>query len=561
MRFVTRAFAFSFIPVAALLGISFWALQSMVQQSVRDQLRSAMRDKQVSIARVRAKDEAQIARFVRFASENTALKAGLQILNSEPRSLDARHTVEDQLRELAGHIGFRLLSIANFKGVPAAWVVREHDQIDVPAVAPAAVVQGLTEYRGQLYQLISVPIDQGDDNLGFLTVGDRFDLGEFGTPMVMFHHGQIVRATETAATMEQISAALAPCAGQAECDIRLNGAAYLSIRMQDAAFGPGYLLRSLQNVDAAAAPVQAGLRRVFLTAAMGALVAAFLFSAGASRSMVRPLADVVSHLQKSEAAGLLMEVPSDYSRIVEIRDLIRGFNRAAASIRDARDGLTAAYVEFIGSLANALDARDRYTAGHSQRVSQVALSIARALGLSNEEQECVRVGALLHDIGKIGIPDAVLQKPGVLSDAEFAQIKQHPTIGCQILKGVNGFSPYLPAVEFHHENWDGSGYPRGLHGEETPLAARIVHVADAWDAMTTDRPYRKGFSPSRALAVIRINAGTQFDATIVEAFGSTLPPEWNEDYQAVLRLTNAVGKHGTPVMPPVGDDVMRQGRP
>ena len=560
MRFVTRAFAFCFIPVAILLGISFWALQSMVQRSVRDQLRAGMRDHQVAISRVRATDQAQIARFVRFASENTELKAGLQILNAEPRSLEARRTVEDQLRELSGHIGFRLLSIANFKGVPVAWVVRDQDRIEIADVPPAQVVQGLTEYRGQLYQLISVPIDQGDDNLGFLTLGDRFDLSEFGTPIVLFHNGQVIRSTEAGATTEQISAALGPCAGQAECDIRLNGSAYLSVRMQDTTFGPGYLLRSLQNVDAVASPVQAGLRSVFLTITVGALVAAFLFSAGASRSMVRPLADVVSHLQKSEAAGLLMELPSHYSRITEIRDLIQSFNRAATSIRDARDGLNAAYVEFIGSLASALDARDRYTAGHSQRVSQVALSIAQSLGLSAEEQECVRVGALLHDIGKIGIADSVLQKPGILSDAEFTQIKQHPTIGCQILKGVHGLTPYLQTVEFHHENWDGSGYPKGLHGEETPLAARIVHVADAWDAMTTDRPYRKGFSPSRALAVIRINSGTQFDPRITEAFSRTLPPEWNEDYHAVLRLANAVGKHGQPVLPLIGDDILQQGR-
>jgi putative nucleotidyltransferase with HDIG domain len=312
--------------------------------------------------------------------------------------------------------------------------------------------------------------------------------------------------------------------------------------MKDPAFGSGYAMRSLQNVDTAAAPVQAGLRKVFLGASFAAVLGAFLFSAGASRSMVRPLADVVTHLQESETAGLLVDLPADTSRIAEIRDLIHSFNRAAASIRDARNGLHSAYVEFVGSLAVALDARDRYTAGHSQRVSQVAVSIAQAMGLSEEEQENTRIGALLHDIGKIGIPDHVLQKPGVLSDAEFALIKQHPTIGCRILEGVQGLSAYLPAVEFHHENWDGTGYPRGLKAKDIPLAARIVHVADAWDAMTSDRPYRAGFTHARALAVIRIHAGTHFDPEIAEVFARITDVELNDEYHSILRLAVAVGQ-------------------
>lgn len=541
MRFATRAFAFCFIPVAALLGISFWALQSMVQRSVRDQLRSTMRDKQLSMARMRSKNQVQIGRFLRFASENAELKAGMQLLNSEPQSPDARRTVQDQLQELSSHIGFNLISIANSRAVPVAWVVRERDSLAVPDFAPAPAIRGLSEFRGQLYQLVTVPLDQGDENLGYLTVGDRFDLADFGVPVVLFQNDRIVHSSQENLP-QNLAAAFSSCGNRPECDLRLNGAAYLSMQIDDAAMGPGYVLRSLQNVDSAAAPVHAGLRNVFLTASIGAVLVAFILSAGASRSIVRPLADVVAHLQVSESAGVLMELPIDYSRIVEIRDLIRSFNCAASSIRDARDHLNGAYVEFVGSLANALDARDRYTAGHSERVSQVTAAIAQALGLSAEETENARIGALLHDIGKIGIPDYVLQKPGVLSDTEFALIKEHPTIGCKILKGVHGLTPYLPVVELHHENWDGTGYPKGLRGEEIPIAARIVHVADAWDAMTTDRPYRSGFSRARALAVIKINAGTQFDPIIAETFNRIMQPEQNEEYHSLLRLAAAVGR-------------------
>jgi putative nucleotidyltransferase with HDIG domain len=542
MRFATRAFAFCFIPFALVLSISFWALQSMVQRSVREQLRSSMRDRQTSSAIMRTRSATQIERFLRFASENAELKAGLQLLNSEPGSPDARRTVQDQLQELGGQGGFQLLSVANFKGTPVAWVVRDGDRLDVPKIAPSTVAQGLSEFHEQVYQLISVPIDQGNENLGALTVGGRFELSGFGVPVVLQRDGRIVRTSQTEASPQQLTAALASCRGRLECEIGLDGATYLSIQLTDEALGTGYELRSLQNIDSAAAPVQAGLRQVFLTAAIGAVLAAFLLSAGASRSIVRPLADVVSHLQRSEAAGLLMELPAEYSRIEEIRELILSFNGAAASIREAHNGLQRAYVEFVGSLASALDARDRYTAGHSSRVSQVASAIAKGLRLNAEEQEVVRIGALLHDIGKIGIPDAVLQKPGPLSDTEFALIRQHPTIGRKILEGVNGFSPYLSGVEFHHENWDGTGYPRGLQGKETPLAARIIHVADAWDAMTTDRPYRGGFTPARALAVIRINAGTQFDPEIADVLSRMMEPEPSQEYLSILRLAAAVGQ-------------------
>jgi HD-GYP domain-containing protein (c-di-GMP phosphodiesterase class II) len=198
--------------------------------------------------------------------------------------------------------------------------------------------------------------------------------------------------------------------------------------------------------------------------------------------------------------------------------LTAGFNRAAGAIREARENLQGAYVEFVGSLASALDARDRYTAGHSHRVSELSCATAAALGATARELDEIRIGALLHDIGKIGIADSVLQKPGKLTVEEFALIKQHPEIGRRILEGVHGFAPYLAAVELHHENWDGTGYPWGQSGEETPLAARIIHVSDAYDAMTTDRPYRGGMSHDRAISILREFAGRQFDPRVVEVF-------------------------------------------
>ena len=140
------------------------------------------------------------------------------------------------------------------------------------------------------------------------------------------------------------------------------------------------------------------------------------------------------------------------------------------------------------------------------------------MAVTSEELDQIRMGALLHDIGKIGIADSVLQKPGSLTKEERTLLEQHPIIGRRILEGVNGFQAYLPAVELHHENWDGSGYPLGLRGQATPLSARIVHVADAYDAMTSDRPYRRGMSHEEAIRVLEQYAGTQFDASIVPVF-------------------------------------------
>ena len=260
------------------------------------------------------------------------------------------------------------------------------------------------------------------------------------------------------------------------------------------------------------------LSRVFLTAAVSLVVITFLCSVFSSRSIVRPITAMISHLRNSDRSGLLPEFRGAASSIREIRDLTSSFNHAAGAVREGRRRLQDAYVEFVGSLASALDARDRYTAGHSRRVSELACATAKAMGVTEEELEDIRIGALLHDIGKIGISDTVLQKAGRLTDEEFALIKQHPEIGRRILEGVQGFAPYLGAVELHHENWDGTGYPRGQAGEATPLAARIIHVSDAYDAMTTHRPYRRGMSHTEAIAILREYAGRHFDPRIVDVF-------------------------------------------
>ena len=174
--------------------------------------------------------------------------------------------------------------------------------------------------------------------------------------------------------------------------------------------------------------------------------------------------------------------------------------------------------DVIRTLAQALEARDHYTQGHSSRVSDAAVLLARELGLSREEQEIVRLGCLLHDVGKIHVPDAVLSKPGALDAQEFALMKKHPAIGEQICRPLVFARPCLSIIRHHHERWDGGGYPDGLKGEEISLHARIAAVADAWDAMTSDRPYRRALDTDTAVSRLRQGAGTQWDRHLVDVF-------------------------------------------
>ena len=353
-----------------------------------------------------------------------------------------------------------------------------------------------------------------------LSIGEHFDLSEFSTPAVLAQNGKILRSSVPNASRAELESALRDCSNQTECETRVAGETYLTLAADTINFGNGYTLRSLQSVDSVNGPVQSVLREVFFIASLGALFAAAALSFFSSRSIVQPIAAVVSSLRQSEETGTLPSFQSNPASIHEIRELIESFARAAAAVRESRENLQQAYVEFIGSLAGALDARDDYTAGHSRRVSEYSCVIAEALNITGTDLEVIRVGALLHDIGKIGVMDSVLRKPSKLTNDEMAMVQQHPSIGRRILEGVRGFQSYLPIVELHHENWDGTGYPLHLSDAKVPLCARIVHVADAYDAMTSARSYRSALSHDTAMRELKRYAGIQFDPEVVRALVS-----------------------------------------
>jgi len=195
-------------------------------------------------------------------------------------------------------------------------------------------------------------------------------------------------------------------------------------------------------------------------------------------------------------------------------------------VADRTSDVRKVFLGAVQSLAAALDARDGYTHGHSQRVTALAVALAWHLALPEETVERIRLAGMLHDIGKIGIRESVLSKPSALTEDEFAHIRTHPVIAQDILQPILWEQETVHLIRAHHERYDGNGYPDGLVGENIPLGARILAVADAFDAMTSKRPYREPLSPEQALAVLRHGSARQWDPLVVEALEGLPAERW-----------------------------------
>lgn len=213
-------------------------------------------------------------------------------------------------------------------------------------------------------------------------------------------------------------------------------------------------------------------------------------------------------------ADAYLSKPVDFDELeARVRTLLRG-RRRHGQLERAED--------VIFALARAVEAKDAYTEGHLQRLSHYSLKVGERLGLSGRDLVALRYGALLHDVGKVGIDETIIRKDGPLTPAEYELIRQHPVIGERIVQPLRLAGAVAPIVRHHHERWDGSGYPDGLAGEAIPLGARIVSVVDAFDAMTTQRPYNVILSQREALAELQSGAGTYWDPAIVRVFAAVL---------------------------------------
>lgn len=247
-----------------------------------------------------------------------------------------------------------------------------------------------------------------------------------------------------------------------------------------------------------------------------AIIAAMLLGILLADLITRP----ILRLKKaaSEVSRGNLDVRVDASGNDEVAILSRSFNDMVSSLRRSENNLIAAYDRTIEGWVRALELRDQETLGHTMRVAELTLELARRVNIDETEMDNIRRGTLLHDIGKMGISDTILLKPGPLTPGERKIIERHPVLAREMLRQIEFLHPAMDIPSLHHEKWDGTGYPNGLAGKYIPLGVRVFSVVDVWDALTSDRPYRKAWSAAEALAFIRDNSGKAFDPEVVDAF-------------------------------------------
>jgi putative nucleotidyltransferase with HDIG domain len=529
----------TFITVAVILSVVF----TVLLVDARDRVRAAEAEKLQVGERAFSRFEAQRQRdqlvAITALSENSTLKAALDTYFTErdtalrdaaaTASQDAvlRETVAREVQRLAAIIGANVVAALDPEGRvfasggaaaarwPAGQQVRQTSNTTSSGVA--IVPSGAFRYS-------SAPLLYGDRTVGSLVVATSLD-NVYAEDLARLADAGIVITVNDVAVAgtvgEVLTRAVVASVGELRGTMALGGEEYAIRTLMALGAVRIYMLSS---IDA----VARGATRSALLALGTIALWAFVLAAFASLWLARTLTDPINRVSHAIAT---MTAARDFSRTVEPTGKSRELDALAASFNELMGGLTAAeaetraaYLGTIRALAAALDARDPYTAGHSERVSQTAVVIARQLRLPEPEVAVIRLGALLHDIGKIGLADDVLQKAEPLTADEYEQIKRHPALGARILRQVSFLEPHLTIVELHHERPDGHGYPFGLRGADVPMAARIVHVADAYDAMTSARAYRPARPPAAAMAELHLYAGTQFDGDCVRALHEALRP-------------------------------------
>ena len=389
----------------------------------------------------------------------------------------------------------------------------------VGEVAGSADADVVISRPAATFRVVAVPLHVGGAVIGHLLLATAIDaeyvhelsaLSRAQTAVLV--GGRVIASTLSASRKAQLET-IAALPEQGIVD--LGGEPHAIRRLFQAGDAGFY---AVDSVDAAAAGATRAALEAISIIACGALALGAVVSFWLARTLAHPIDQLSQQLHRM---ARLHEFSRQLPRLGSSRELdalTDTFNELMASLVAAEAATEEAYLAAIKALAAALDARDPYTAGHSERVSTLAAMVGRELALPDEEIEVLRLGALLHDIGKIGIRDKVLTKTGPLTDEEFETIKTHPTVGAHILRQVPFLAAHMPIVELHHERPDGRGYPHGLFGAATPLVARIVHVADAFDAMTSARAYRPAQRSAHAIAELRRWSGTQFDEDVVDAF-------------------------------------------
>ena len=539
-RLLVRTLAVTFATVAVLLVMVFSVVWFSTRRQVRESVAANLSASQRVFASLETRRQREMITQTTVVADSPTLKAAIDTYQEETRSGQAPtpeliKTIEVEVDKLAAQLESDAIVLTDSKQTTmavAGHLAERWPRGKPVPLAPAPVsakFDGIARMGPLLFRVSGVPMQASDGAaIGTLylatSLDDQYAQGlkhDSGAAEVAIVSDGLIVATTLPPKAAREFESLVGRSNSPDGVVTLDGEeeAYRKL----VTVGDNTSFYALGSVDAMSRTAMREAEWSLALLAVAALAVALI----ASFWLARAVADPIDRLSRSLAAmaashEVTRQLPRTGSSL-EVDALTDTFNALMASVGSAEAQTEAAYTGAIRALATALDARDAYTAGHSERVSVLSVAIGRHLALTNDELEVLRLGALLHDIGKIGVPDAVLMKPGRLTETEFQSIKQHPVLGARILRSVPFLARHIPIVELHHERPDGRGYPQGLRGDDIPLAARIVHVADAYDAMTSARAYRVARPSHEALQELWRCAGTEFHAEIVGALAGALP--------------------------------------
>jgi putative nucleotidyltransferase with HDIG domain len=536
-RLVARTLAVTFLTVAAILAVVFIVLIADARARVRTSETEKLQVGGQVFSMVEATRQREHLAMIATLAENPTLKAALDTYASESglASLSGeqeqflRDTVAGEAAKLAALTSADVVAIVDASGRifvsagPASDRWPAGQPLRLPA-ASSSTFDTVVALPGGVFRVSGAALTLGGDrDVGTLLAGTSLDekyarelAARSGAGVVITVNGTVVAKT----VPDAVTAALTAGGDQSGGMRELAGEEYAIRPLFE--MGPARVY-ALSSIDAAARDATRSRLIALGSIAAGAFVLAALVSLWLARTLSDPINRLSSEIEVMTAAHDFTRTLTATGSSRELDALAGAFNQLMHGLTAAEAESRAAYLGAIRALAAALDARDPYTAGHSERVSAYSVMIGRGMKLADSELDVLRLGALLHDIGKIGLSDEVLRKPAALTPDEYEQIKRHPGLGARILRQVPFLAPHIPIVELHHERPDGRGYPYGLRADDIPVAARIVHVADAFDAMTSARAYRPARGRAEAAAELQRHSGTQFDAASVEALLVALP--------------------------------------
>jgi putative nucleotidyltransferase with HDIG domain len=348
-----------------------------------------------------------------------------------------------------------------------------------------------------------------EQNRALISIQDKIDrLADFRSDMILSHDIPEILQSGIAKFQELVKTEA--------CSVFLVDADGFEFR-HEISIPPHLGEAAQQELDA---HIRSGTFGWIINSGTPACIPAEVFGKGDHRKLSIMIAPLSNKNRTLGVVTIVFEQDEDFIRQQTLRLLyiLSGFFSLSLENAYLFEDLKKSYFDTIRAVANSVEARDAYTRGHSNRVAQIAKVIAAEMGWSRRDLELIDWGGVLHDLGKVGISDTILNKPGKLTDEEFASMKDHPVIGAQIISGIAFLEPLLPYIAQHHERYDGRGYPAGLKGEEIAIQGRLLAIADTYDAMTSDRPYRKGLSDRTAYDEIMRCSGMQFDPVIARAF-------------------------------------------